>query len=114
MERAAAVEGTAQRVDDSGSQVLGGLVRMQWLDASPGSSNLMAGQVTVRDAKTGGVRFQVPHGPYVLSVAFSPDGRRIASGSHDGTIIRKDNIFTHYLPWGAIYQVNPGDSRLSG
>jgi vancomycin resistance protein YoaR len=31
----------------------------------------------------------------------------------DGTIIRKDNIFTHYLPWGAIYQVNPGDSRLS-
>ena len=38
---------TAQRVDDSGSQVLGGLVRMQWLDASPGSSNLMAGQVTV-------------------------------------------------------------------
>lgn len=37
----------AERVDDSGSQVLGGLVRMQWLDASPGRSNLMAGQVTV-------------------------------------------------------------------
>jgi vancomycin resistance protein YoaR len=31
----------------------------------------------------------------------------------DGTIIRKDNIFTHYLPWGAIYQVNPADGRLS-
>jgi vancomycin resistance protein YoaR len=30
----------------------------------------------------------------------------------DGTV-KKDNIFTHYLPWGAIYQVAPGDSRLS-
>lgn len=36
-----------QRVDDSASQVLGGLVRMQWLDAAPGQGNLMAGQVTV-------------------------------------------------------------------
>ncbi|GGA70329.1 hypothetical protein GCM10011521_05570 [Arenimonas soli] len=36
-----------QRVDDSASQVLGGLVRMQWLDAAPGNGNLMAGQVTV-------------------------------------------------------------------
>lgn len=31
----------------------------------------------------------------------------------DGTV-KKDNIFTHYLPWGAIFQVAPGDSRLSG
>jgi vancomycin resistance protein YoaR len=30
----------------------------------------------------------------------------------DGTV-KKDNIFTHYLPWGAIYQVAPGDARLS-
>ncbi|GAB2659454.1 hypothetical protein [Arenimonas aestuarii] len=36
-----------QRVDDSASQVLGGLVRMQWMDAAPGNGNLMAGQVTV-------------------------------------------------------------------
>lgn len=39
----------AQPVDDSASQVLGGLVRMQWLDPAPvaGASNLVAGQVTV-------------------------------------------------------------------
>lgn len=30
----------------------------------------------------------------------------------DGTVIREDNIFTHYLPWGAVYEVNPSDSRL--
>lgn len=31
----------------------------------------------------------------------------------NGNIIRQDNIFTHYLPWGAIYQVHPNDPRLS-
>ncbi len=30
----------------------------------------------------------------------------------DGTVIREDNIFTHYLAWGAVYEVNPADSRL--
>jgi vancomycin resistance protein YoaR len=29
-----------------------------------------------------------------------------------GNEIKRDNIFTHYLPWGAIFQVNPGDSRV--
>lgn len=29
-----------------------------------------------------------------------------------GNEIRRDNVFTHYLPWGAIYQVAPGDARL--
>lgn len=29
-----------------------------------------------------------------------------------GNELRRDNIFTHYLPWGAIYQVAPGDPRL--
>ncbi|GAB4515799.1 MAG: VanW family protein [Anaerolineae bacterium] len=31
----------------------------------------------------------------------------------NGNVLREDNIFTHYLPWGAIFQVAPGDSRLS-
>jgi WD40 repeat protein/serine/threonine protein kinase len=44
------------------------------------------GQLTVRDAETGQVRFQAPHGQYVLSVDFSHDGRQIASGSSDKTI----------------------------
>lgn len=32
----------------------------------------------------------------------------------DGELIREDTLYTHYLPWGAIYQVAPGDPRLSG
>jgi vancomycin resistance protein YoaR len=31
-----------------------------------------------------------------------------------GNILKEDSIYTHYLPWGAIYQVAPGDTRLSG
>jgi vancomycin resistance protein YoaR len=31
-----------------------------------------------------------------------------------GNVIKEDSIYTHYLPWGAIYQVAPGDSRLAG
>lgn len=31
----------------------------------------------------------------------------------EGNIIREDSIFTHYLPWGAIYQVSPTDGRLN-
>jgi vancomycin resistance protein YoaR len=30
-----------------------------------------------------------------------------------GNEIKEDSIYTHYLSWGAIYQVAPGDSRLS-
>jgi WD40 repeat protein/serine/threonine protein kinase len=44
------------------------------------------GKVTVRDAKTGDIRFQVPHGQYVLSVDYSPNGKMLASGSSDKTI----------------------------
>lgn len=31
-----------------------------------------------------------------------------------GNEITRDNIFTHYLPWQAIYQVHPNDTRLGG
>lgn len=39
----------AQRIDDSGTQVLGGLVRLKWQQAAPqpGEPNLLVGQVTV-------------------------------------------------------------------
>jgi vancomycin resistance protein YoaR len=30
-----------------------------------------------------------------------------------GNVLTEDNIFTHYLPWQAIFQVNPNDSRLN-
>jgi WD40 repeat protein/serine/threonine protein kinase len=47
----------------------------------------MAGNVTVRDAATGKIRFPaVRHGDDVLCVAYSPDGRRIAAGSSNSTI----------------------------
>ena len=30
-----------------------------------------------------------------------------------GTLVREDYEFTHYLPWGAIFQVAPGDPNLA-
>lgn len=30
-----------------------------------------------------------------------------------GEFVREDYVYTHYLPWQAIYQVAPGDQRLS-
>ncbi|HVT29499.1 MAG TPA: protein kinase, partial [Lacipirellulaceae bacterium] len=46
----------------------------------------MDGNVTVRDARTGEIRFQAPFGQYVLCIDYSPDGRRIAAGGSDKTI----------------------------
>jgi vancomycin resistance protein YoaR len=31
----------------------------------------------------------------------------------NGNLVQEDAEFTHYLPWGAIYQVAPGDARLA-
>ncbi len=31
----------------------------------------------------------------------------------DGNEIQRDSIYTHYLPWQAVYEVAPGDSRLN-
>lgn len=41
------VRAQAIPVDDSSSQVLGGLVRMQWEDPAPGRSDRLMGKVTV-------------------------------------------------------------------
>ncbi len=32
---------------------------------------------------------------------------------NEGNLISEDNIFTHYVPWGALYEVPSGDSRAS-
>jgi vancomycin resistance protein YoaR len=37
--------------------------------------------------------------------------RRILDAS--GQLIREEAIYTHYLPWGAVVQVSPGDPRLT-
>ena len=42
--------------------------------------------VTVRDAHSGAVRWEARHGQFVLAVAYSPDGSKIASGSSDRKI----------------------------
>ncbi|HEX5470570.1 MAG TPA: protein kinase, partial [Lacipirellulaceae bacterium] len=39
------------------------------------------GLVTVRNTRTGKVRFQAPHNQYVLTLDYSPDGREIAVGT---------------------------------
>lgn len=53
----------------------------------------------------------------VLQVDWAAEGADVNVGrivrDANGSIIRQDNIFTHYLPWGAIYQVNPNDPRLN-
>jgi hypothetical protein len=29
-----------------------------------------------------------------------------------GNLVTEDFMYTHYLPWQAVYEVAPGDSRL--
>jgi hypothetical protein len=31
----------------------------------------------------------------------------------NGNLINEDSIYTHYVPWAAMYEVAPGDSRAS-
>lgn len=54
----------------------------------------------------------------ILQVDYAAEGAdvtviRIVRDS-TGTVLREDSIYTHYLPWGAIFQVAPGDTRLGG
>jgi WD40 repeat protein len=50
-------------------------------------SGLMKGQLKVWDAETGEERLSLQgHTDEVRSVCFSPDGKRLASASHDGTV----------------------------
>ena len=53
----------------------------------------------------------------VIQVDYAADGadvnvRRVIYDMQ-GNQISEDNIFTHYLPWQAVFQVNPNDSRLA-
>jgi hypothetical protein len=50
------------------------------------ASGDMAGRVTVRDAQTGAVRWEARHEPFVLAVAYSRDGSKLASGGSDRKI----------------------------
>jgi WD40 repeat protein/serine/threonine protein kinase len=50
------------------------------------ASGDMAGRVTVRDAVTGAVRWEARHEPFVLAIAYSRDGSKLASGGSDRKI----------------------------
>jgi vancomycin resistance protein YoaR len=54
----------------------------------------------------------------ILQVDYAAEGadvtiRRIIRDAA-GNVIKEDSIYTHYLPWAAIFQVAPGDARLAG
>jgi len=53
----------------------------------------------------------------ILQVDYSAEGADVTvyRTVYDmaGNVVMEDYVFTHYLPWGAIYQVAPGDSRLN-
>jgi WD40 repeat protein len=49
------------------------------------------GLVEVRDASSGKLVFRrESHSDFVTCIAYSPDGKFLASGSHDGTVIVRD------------------------
>lgn len=58
---------------------------------------------------------QVPPGQSI-QVDYSAEGADVTVYRRvydlNGNLLVEDFVFTHYLPWGAIFQVAPGDSRL--
>ena len=44
------------------------------------------GRLRIVDAATGAVEKEVPHGLWVLSVAWSPSGTKVATGGRDGLL----------------------------
>ena len=54
----------------------------------------------------------------ILQVDYAAEGADVyvARKVYDlqGQLYKEETLYTHYLPWAAIFQVAPGDSRLSG
>lgn len=52
----------------------------------------------------------------VVQVDYSADGADVTIYRNiydmQGNLVREDYAYTHYVPWQAVYQVAPGDSRL--
>lgn len=53
----------------------------------------------------------------LLQVDYSAEGAEVTVYRNvydmQGNLVSEDYIYTNYLPWGAIYQVAPGDARLN-
>jgi len=52
----------------------------------------------------------------IVQVDFAADGADVTIYRNvydmQGNLVVEDYAYTHYVPWQAIYQVAPGDSRL--
>jgi vancomycin resistance protein YoaR len=53
----------------------------------------------------------------IMQVDYSAEGADVTVYRNvydlQGNLLTEDYVYTHYLPWGAVYQVAPGDSRLA-
>ena len=52
----------------------------------------------------------------VRQIDYSADGADVLVYRNiydtDGSLVKRDQVFTHYLPWQAVFEVAPGDPRL--
>ncbi len=60
------------------------------------SSDLYAGQIRQIDYSADGADVRVYRNVY----------------ARDGSLVKRDHLFTHYSPWQAVFEVAPGDPRL--
>ena len=60
------------------------------------NSDLYAGQIRQIDYSADGADVRVYRNVY----------------ASDGSLVKRDQLFTHYSPWQAVFEVAPGDSRL--
>jgi vancomycin resistance protein YoaR len=94
-------------------------LQFRFYSTNPGRQVIMEGPV-IRDVVPALTTVyqqnaEIPLGQYKY-VDWAAEGadvtftRKILDGT--GKLVRTDTIYTHYLPWAAVVQVAPGDSRL--
>lgn len=103
--------------DAFGSSLKRGLLSLS------GDSNIGGGDITMRVWSVNAAQIEAPlarHTDSVFSVAFSPDGKRIVSGSTDGTLQQWDAVtgkplgapLLEHLNWGRSVAFSPDGARI--